>query len=46
LGYKNRSIVNKGFKEGPSSLLVEFAHKEGVGWFPLLIDCNSVFCVT
>ena len=46
LGYKNRSIVNKGFKEGPSSLLVEFVHKEGVGWFPFLIDCNSVFCVT
>ena len=46
LGYKNRSIINKSFKEGPSSLLVEFTHKEGFGWFPFLIDCNSVFYVT
>ena len=46
LSYKNGSIVNKNFKEGPSSLLVEFSHNEGLDWFPFLVHCNSVFCIT
>ena len=40
------SVVNKTFKEGPASLSVRFMLGPGVGWFPFLIDCNSVFCVT
>ena len=46
MGYKNSSVVNKSFKDGPSSLSVGFMLGPGVGWFPFLIDCNSVFCVT
>ena len=46
LGYKNSSVVNRAFKEGRASLSVEFVLGPGASWFPFLIDCNSVFCVT
>ena len=46
LGYDNSSVVNRAFKESPASLSVEFVLGPGTSWFPFLIDCNSVFCVT
>jgi len=45
LAYENSALVNKSFKEGRSSLFVEFILVGGVDWFSFLVDCNSVFCV-
>ena len=46
LAYKNSAVVNKRFKEGKGSLFVDFVFVDGVDWFSLLVDCNSVFCAT
>ena len=46
LEYENSSIVNKLFKEGRFYLSVEFILAPGVDWFPFLVACKSVFCVS
>ena len=46
LKYENSSIVNKIFKECRFSLSVEFMLAPGVDWFPFLVACKSVFCVS
>ena len=46
LEYENSSIVNKTFKEGRFYLSVEFILAPRVDWFPFLVACKSVFCVS
>ena len=46
LAYKNSAVVNKRFKEGRGSLFVDFVFADGVDWFSLLVNCNSVFYAT
>ena len=45
LNYKNSLVLNKKFKESPSSLFVVFEVLEGFDWYTLTVDCNSLFCV-
>ena len=45
LNYKNHLVLNKKFREGPSSLMVSFVVLEGFDWFSLVVDSNSLFCV-
>tara|TARA_X000001036_G_scaffold326653_1_gene305180 strand:- start:512 stop:1465 length:954 start_codon:yes stop_codon:yes gene_type:complete len=45
LNYKNSLVLNKKFKESPSSLFVVFEVLEGFDWHTLVVDCNSLFCV-